>query len=165
VSGSGISWTTCKSAPRSRQITTPAPHHSVFTGRMPFLRPNQQRQSTEGTIKATKSGWVQVAVLANLKKIITRLTRFAFHRSTLHVLPSYTFNHCNFTSCISRPAILLRAIVRHFHVLRFQSSPVQYANILQLFNQYDIRYTCWFIRRLVFRNIIAAGLQQCNTCQ
>ena len=38
----------CKSAPHSRQITTPAPHHSVFTGRMPFLPPNQQRQSTEG---------------------------------------------------------------------------------------------------------------------
>jgi len=37
-----------KSAPRSRQITTPAPHHSVFTGRMPFLPPNQRRQSTEG---------------------------------------------------------------------------------------------------------------------
>ena len=30
VSGSGISWAMCKSAPRSRQITTPAPQHSVF---------------------------------------------------------------------------------------------------------------------------------------
>ena len=30
VSGSGISWAICKSAPRSGQITTPAPHHSVF---------------------------------------------------------------------------------------------------------------------------------------
>ena len=30
VSGSGISWATCKSAPRSRQITMPAPHHSIF---------------------------------------------------------------------------------------------------------------------------------------
>ena len=30
VSGSGISWAICKSAPHSRQITTPAPHHSVF---------------------------------------------------------------------------------------------------------------------------------------
>ena len=30
VSGSGISWAICKSAPRSRQITTLAPHHSVF---------------------------------------------------------------------------------------------------------------------------------------
>jgi len=46
VSGSGISWTICKSALRSRQITTPAPHHSFFTGQMPFLPPSQQRQST-----------------------------------------------------------------------------------------------------------------------
>ena len=30
MSGSGISWAVCKSAPRSRQITTPVPHHSVF---------------------------------------------------------------------------------------------------------------------------------------
>ena len=30
VSGSGISWAICKSATRSRQITTPASHHSVF---------------------------------------------------------------------------------------------------------------------------------------
>ena len=30
VSGSGISWAVCNSAPRSRQITTPAPHRSVF---------------------------------------------------------------------------------------------------------------------------------------
>ena len=30
VSGSGISWAICKSASCSRQITTPATHHSVF---------------------------------------------------------------------------------------------------------------------------------------
>ena len=46
-----ISWTICKqSAPRSKQITTPAPHRSIFTGRMLFLTPNQQCQSTEGTV-------------------------------------------------------------------------------------------------------------------
>jgi len=43
--GSGFSWAICKSAPRSRQITTPAPHHSVFLDRMHFLPPNQQCQS------------------------------------------------------------------------------------------------------------------------
>jgi len=42
---------TSKSAPRSRQITMPTPHHYFFTGRMPFLSPNQQRQSTEGTVE------------------------------------------------------------------------------------------------------------------
>jgi len=35
-------------ASHSRQITMPAPHHSVFTGLIPFLPPNQQRQSTKG---------------------------------------------------------------------------------------------------------------------
>ena len=30
VSGSGISWAICKSAPCSKQITMPAPHRSVF---------------------------------------------------------------------------------------------------------------------------------------
>jgi len=35
------------------QITMPAPHHSVFTGRMPFLPPNQQRQGTEGNAIST----------------------------------------------------------------------------------------------------------------
>jgi len=40
VSGSGISWAIRKSAPRSRQKTMPAPHHSVFlqTG-CPSCRP------------------------------------------------------------------------------------------------------------------------------
>jgi len=48
--GSGISWAICKQcAPHSRQITMPTPYHSIFTGRMLFLMPNQQCQSTEGT--------------------------------------------------------------------------------------------------------------------
>jgi len=39
-----------QAAPRSTQVTTPAPHHSsFFKGRMPFLPHNQQRQCTEGT--------------------------------------------------------------------------------------------------------------------
>ena len=62
VRGSGISWAICKSAPCSRQITMPTPHHSVFTGQMPFLPPNQQRQSTEGK-RAVK--WVCVCVLTS----------------------------------------------------------------------------------------------------
>ena len=43
-SSAGSSWTICKqSAPHFRQITTPVPYHSIFTG----LAPNQQCQSTE----------------------------------------------------------------------------------------------------------------------
>jgi len=38
--------------------TTPAPHRSVFYGRMPFLSPNQQRQSTEGMYVCTCTGTI-----------------------------------------------------------------------------------------------------------
>jgi len=50
VSGSGIWWAICKSTPHPRQ---PCQHPTTqfFTGRMPFLPPNQQRQSTEGHLK------------------------------------------------------------------------------------------------------------------
>ena len=59
MSGSGISWAICMSAPRSRQITMPLPHQSVFTGRMPFLSPNQQHQSTEGSITSKLFNFLQ----------------------------------------------------------------------------------------------------------
>jgi len=39
VSGSGISWAICKSAPCSREITTPAPHYSVLQAGCPSCRP------------------------------------------------------------------------------------------------------------------------------
>jgi len=45
---SGISWTKGKqSAPRFREITSPIPHHSIFTGQVLSLMPNQKCQSTE----------------------------------------------------------------------------------------------------------------------
>ena len=42
MSGSGISWAICMSAPRSRQITMPVPHHSVFyrPDALPAAQPN-----------------------------------------------------------------------------------------------------------------------------
>jgi len=68
VSGSGISWTICKSAPRSRQITTSLQYPTTlfFTGRMPFLPPNQQRQSTEGTVGLSSA--LIISVQSNLEK-------------------------------------------------------------------------------------------------
>ena len=45
VSGSGISWAICKSALPSRQIVTPAPHHSVFymPDALPAVRPTASK--------------------------------------------------------------------------------------------------------------------------
>jgi len=59
VSDSGICWAICKSAPHPRQ---PCQHPTTqfFTGRMPFLPPNQQRQSTEGMFIACR--WYQIVI-------------------------------------------------------------------------------------------------------
>ena len=49
VSGSGISWAICKSASRSRQITMPAPHHSVFLqAGCPSCRPTNSVKALKG---------------------------------------------------------------------------------------------------------------------
>ena len=48
ASGSSISWAIRKSALRSRQNHASTPPLKFFTGRMPFLLPNKQRQSTAG---------------------------------------------------------------------------------------------------------------------
>ena len=49
VSGSGISWAICKSAPRSIQITTPAPHCSVFyrLDALPAAQPTASKHGRE----------------------------------------------------------------------------------------------------------------------
>jgi len=49
VSGSCISWAICKSAPRSRQITMPAPNHSVFyrPDALPATQPTVSKHSRQ----------------------------------------------------------------------------------------------------------------------
>jgi len=51
MSGSGISCTICKSAPHSRQITMPAPHHWVF------YRPNALPATQPTASKHWRSAW------------------------------------------------------------------------------------------------------------
>jgi len=83
----------------------PAPHHSVFTGRMPFLPPNQQRQSTEDTGKINeklKSENVQKrAVFLCLHYILRaiRAGRCRERRYADHIY-SYIFQNAPFRSQI-----------------------------------------------------------------
>ena len=51
VGGSGVSWAICNSTPRSRQITMPAPHHSVF------YRPDALPAAQTNSVKALKAYW------------------------------------------------------------------------------------------------------------
>ena len=83
------------SAPCSRQTTTPAPHHSVFTGRMPLLPPNQQRQSTEGKFLITP----------------TLLTRgnLILPRASTHLNPAllYTLHRDDMSTIMFQPCLAM----------------------------------------------------------
>ena len=60
MSGSSICWAICKSAPRSRQTTTPAPHHSyVFYGpdALPAAEPTASKHWRLHATHTTKLGW------------------------------------------------------------------------------------------------------------
>ena len=76
----GISWTICKqSVPHCRQITTPTPHHSMFTGQMLFLTTHQQCQSTGGDTHQ-KSNWNPHNLLPLTNKLQT-LTKSLIDRT------------------------------------------------------------------------------------
>jgi len=58
------------SAHRSRQITMPAPDHSVFYRRMPFLPPNQRCQSTGGRSKKKKNKKILGMLITFIRPLI-----------------------------------------------------------------------------------------------
>ena len=97
VSGSGIRWAICNSAPRSRQITTPAPHHSVFyrPDALPAAQPTvskhwrqYRKNETCGwsaliVITATNSLQCSDAVSLAVRKGIQSVTMWQYLRSFL----------------------------------------------------------------------------------
>ena len=68
VSGSGIHWAICKSAPRSRQITMPAPHRSVF------YRPDALPASQPTVSKHWRQKSVKTEKLKSRKQICSEIT-------------------------------------------------------------------------------------------
>ena len=88
VSGSGISWAICKSAPRSRQTTMPAPHHSVFLqARCPSCHPTNSVTALKAKPGQRAVKWVCVpsSVMCIMSKkmhkgdIIALISRFSEH--------------------------------------------------------------------------------------
>jgi len=74
VSGSGISWAICKSAPRPRQITMPEPHHSVFyrPDALPAAHPTASKQwchytATEATVEWCGTTHIQITKYSKTK--------------------------------------------------------------------------------------------------
>ena len=96
VSGRGISWAIWKSAPRSRQITTPAPHHSVFyrPDALPATQPTASKHWR--TVKALEKLIIHKQQWHN----VDRTTEQNLHLGNSHVtkccdqkLPKHNFGH------------------------------------------------------------------------
>ena len=101
VSGSGISWAICKSASCSRQITTPAPHHSVFyrTDALPAAQPTASEHWRQHTvcIYNTQRSFTSAATL-NYGSIICISRAWALHPLTWFeaLFLIYDTRHLNF---------------------------------------------------------------------
>ena len=90
MSGSGISWAICKSAPCSRQIIMPAPYHSVFY--MPDGLP-----AAKPSCRCSRTGWRHTCSAA-----VTKLFDFQLHSPFLpsHYLPPQNSGPCNSFYCL-----------------------------------------------------------------
>ena len=75
MSGSGISRAICKSAPRSRQITTSAPHHSVFyrPDALPATQPTASKHWRHVCVIITE---IKIAHIVHKKKSKIKLRSY-----------------------------------------------------------------------------------------
>jgi len=116
---SGISWTICKrSTPRSREMTTPTPHHSIFTDRMLFLTPNQQRQSTEGTRSQHKMATRSVQPFLQGSQLCPTHTHTHTHTQRPQNISN---NRLHLTLCIAMPLNNTLSLYTHRHCSRLVS--------------------------------------------
>jgi len=100
------------------QTTTTTSHHSVFTGRMPFLTPNQQHQSTEGN--PSLYNWVWLLTQAELYTTALLLQQ-PFYGSvdcTGEPVPEETFTHSHVSlswssviPCLLPPSVMIYGIL------------------------------------------------------
>ena len=80
LSGSGTRWAICNSAPRSRQITMPAPHHSVFyrPNALPAAQPTVSKHWRESTVS---KHWRQNARNKNHSSRVTGSRQKCLHHT------------------------------------------------------------------------------------
>jgi len=100
VSGSDISWAICRSALRSRQITTPAPHRSVFLqAGCPSCRPTNSVRALKAYRLATwGENWCGAGLQLNVVKptshvIVSQLSRRLYHEVHRYSRRSCLYRH------------------------------------------------------------------------
>jgi len=92
--GSGISWTICKqSAPCSRQITTPTPHHSVFyrPDALPDAQPTVSKHCFCLRSKKRFNVFFILVTFLNILNVILFQKRFFIVKGMQKVMLFYTY--------------------------------------------------------------------------
>ena len=125
VSGSGISWGICKSAPRSRQITTLAPHHSVFyrPDALPAAQPTAPKQ---WGLHQTKFKLYDLeSSITNLDNLCKRQQKNCFNFTTANCSSAkwWDFNTVTVTAVfVSCPLWMTEGTSQNNHLLVFHST-------------------------------------------
>ena len=141
LSGSGIRWAVCKSAPRSRQITMPAPHHSVFhrPDALPAAQPTASKHWRHENV---------LAMVDFLEKLV-----FLYHLQ----------NHCENNFCSWKPRARFTKYLTTILRLSYDNAKVtidlrrtsNLQNILRRAQGFSyVRFTCKVVRssETVFAN-------------
>ena len=83
MSGSGISWAICKSAPRSRQVTRPVLHHCFLQAGCPACRPtNSVKALKAAIITLLFLDWAQTDRVSEGQKTVRKRVTHASKKST-----------------------------------------------------------------------------------
>jgi len=110
VSGKGISWAICKSAPRFRQITMPVPHHSVFyrPDALPAAQPTASKQKIS---PSPGRDWQANINAQSTHGCISR--RISYLSYTQNSILYDTSRSCDGTGLLWQVATLLRELTCH----------------------------------------------------
>jgi len=87
--GSGISWTIYKHfAPRSRQIATPTPHHSIFTGQTLFMSQEEHLAHNPDAQPTVSKHWRHERIYTKTNLTAICLTVHLHDMTTKHMATS-----------------------------------------------------------------------------
>ena len=119
MSGSGISWDICKSATRSRQITMPVPHHSVF------YRPDALPATQPTASKHWRHVWPQTTIMSKMTvlwgghvyyfwEIGWQVKDSYFERADIDRMRSRWYRHLNVVNILFTFRTRPRYLISHF---------------------------------------------------
>ena len=124
VSGSGISWAPCKSAPSSRQTTTPAPHHSVFHRPVASsCRPTNSIKALKATLRCEISGTLLTRTVIGLVFLRDTIGLETWGNGVDFAVVSGKWLCCIFATCLSHDLLLLVSLRAYVNSIMVPSRP------------------------------------------